>query len=88
MGFFFSDSSNLSLRDVDRVLDAMGILESSDRRYIKRLLKDKKAGGISKGDVKKVVRKLKRDRDDNVSRAEAEAAGRELLKELEEEKKE
>ena len=86
MGFFFSSNKNkLSKLEINQALAQVGILEGSDKREIKRRLRKRKAGGITKGDVIEVARQLKQDLSDTVDAAEAQAAKRELLKKLDNE---
>ncbi len=84
MGFFFTSSGEkLSRLEIDRALGKLGFLEESDKHKIRQMLAKRSGGGITKSDVIEVTRQLKRDRTDDVDEAEAEAARRELLEELE-----
>jgi len=84
MGFFFTSPKNtLSQTEIDHALSQLGILEAKDKQEIRRRLKRKKGGGISKKDIIEVTRDLKKDTTDSVNTAEAESARRQLLKELE-----
>ena len=86
MGFFFSSNKNkLSKIEINQALAKIGILEGSDKKEIKKRLRKRKAGGITKGDVIEVTRQLKRDLSDSVDAAEAGAAKRELLEKLDQE---
>lgn len=83
MGLFFTSKKNkLSEFAIDKALHDAGILETSDQKEIKRQLRKRRAGGITKQDVIKVARRLKKDTSDTVDRTEAEAAKRALLDEL------
>lgn len=85
MGFFFTSSKNkLSQFEINKALAKISILEGSDKKEIKRRLRKRKAGGITRGDVIEVARQLTRDKTDTVDGAEAKAAKRELLKKLDE----
>jgi hypothetical protein len=85
MGLFFTSNKNkLSRLEINQALAEIGILESSDKREIKRRLRKRRAGGITKRDVIEVARQLKQDLSDDVDAAEAQAAKRELLKKLDE----
>ena len=84
MGLFFTSSSEkLSQTEIDRALARLGFLEQSDKHKIKQMLAKRRSGGITKSDIIDVTRQLKLDRTDDVDVAEAEAARRELLDELE-----
>lgn len=86
MGFFFTSNKNkLSQLKIDQALAKIGILEGSDKKEIKRRLRKRKAGGITKSDIIQVARQLTQDRTDSVDPGEAKAAKRELLQKLDEE---
>lgn len=85
MGLFFTSKKNkLSEFAIDKALNDAGILENSDKKEIKKLLKKRRSGGITKRDVIEVTRKLKNDTKDSVDRVEAEAARRSLLNKMDE----
>ena len=86
MGFFFTTSRNkLSRLEINQALAQVGILEGSDKKEIRRRLRKRRAGGVTKSDVVQIARQLIQDRTDSVDPGEARAAKRELLKKLYEE---
>jgi len=86
MFFFSSNKNKLSQREINQTLADISILEGSDKKEIKRRLRQRRAGGITKQDVIDIARQLKQDRTDSVDPGEANAAKRELLAKLDEDK--
>ena len=83
MGLFFTSNKNkLSSQEIDDALHAAGGLEQSDEAEVRRRLRQRSAGGITRQDVEKVIRALKKDKTDSVSSAEADIAKRNLLEKL------
>jgi hypothetical protein len=80
---FTTDKNSLSQLEIKRRLAGHPILEGNDKETLRRHLKNRTAGGISRTDIDKVVRRMKADPDDGVSKIEAEAIRRKLRKELE-----
>lgn len=81
MGFFFSSNKDkLSRRELRKSLADQSSLGASDKEALRRQLKQRGAGAVSKNDILKATRALKNDRDDGVSKTEVEIMRRRLTK--------
>lgn len=82
MGLFSTSKPKLSRRDLERAIRDIDMLESSDRKQLMDAFDRYESGGISEREIKRVARRLFKNKKDDISKSEVKATRRRLLKKL------
>ena len=82
MGIFFDSSKKIYRKDFDKLIRSISELSKTERSYIEGIFQDSLRDGLTKGELKREISRLKNNSSDDIDSYEIEKIKNKLIGKL------